>query len=171
MDERIKKYDRDNACYLFSMACNFGDKQRHLILEELKSMDDESDEYAQLAYSFLDSISSIYGGGIAFVFDERILYLRDEVVTKILDKLDDYFLSTNFMSNWHWTNSVENELDELIEHHGEDIIQSYLDACSECEYTVSKCDLHDIFGEFFSKDDIDKVITFNLLKNPEFFSD
>lgn len=170
MDERIKEYNGDSACYLFSINCNFGDKQRHLILRELKKMDDEREEYAQLAYSFLDSISSLDDGGIVFIFDERILYLRDEVVTKMLDELDEYFLGTKFMSNWHWIIAVETELSDLIEHH-EDIIQSYLEACYECLYTVSKHELHDIFGESFSKDDIDKVIIFNVLKNPELFSD
>ena len=170
MDERIKEYEGNNACYLFSINCYFGDKQRHIILEELKEMDDESDEYAQLAYSFLNSISSLYGSGIAFIFDERILYLRDEVVTKMLDELDNYFLGTNFMSNLHWIIAVETELSALIKHH-EDIIQSYLEACYECLYTVRKHELHDIFGESFSKDDIDKVIIFNVLKNPELFSD
>jgi hypothetical protein len=170
MDKRIREYDDDKACYLISLDCNFGSKQSQLILEELKGMDDESNEYAQLAYSFLDSMSSLYGGGITFVFDERILYLRDEVVTRMLDELDDYFLSTDFMSNLGWIHSVENELDDLMEHHGDNLIQSYLDANSECAYTVNKNELHDIFGEKFSKDEIDKVIIFNVLKNPELFS-
>ena len=170
MDKRIKEHDGDKACYLMPLEHTFGSKQRQLVLEELKGMDDESNEYAYLAYSFLSSISSIYGGGIAFVFDERVLYLRDEVVTRMLDELDDYFFSTNFMSNLSWINLVENELDDVKESHADNLIQLYLDACSECAYMVDKNNLYDIFGEKFSKDEIDKVIVLNVLKTPELFS-
>lgn len=170
MDERITEYDGDRACYLMSLEGSFGSKQRQLILNELRGMDDESNEYAQLAYSFLNSISSPYGNGIIFVFDERILYLRDEVIERMLDDLNEYFFNTDFMYSFNWIHSVQNDLDGAIEIHPDNLIQSYLDACAKCEYTVSKAELYDIFEERFSKDDIDKVILSNLLRNPELFS-
>jgi hypothetical protein len=171
MDERITEYEGDRACYLMLLDCNFGDKQQQLVLKELKGMDDESNEYAYLAYSFLNSISSLNGGGIAFIFDERILYLKDEALTNMLDELDVYFANTEFMFNIGWIDSVQNELEDLIENHRDNLIQSYLDACSYCAYTVNKSELHDIFDEKFSKDEVDKVIVLNGLKNSDLFSD
>jgi hypothetical protein len=171
MDERITEYDGDRACYLMQLECYFGDKQRQLILEEFKGMAIESNEYAYLAYSFLNSISSLNGGGIALVFDERILYLKDEALTNMLDELDDYFVNTDFMSNIGLIHEVKNELEDLTELHSDNIIQSYLNANSACAYTVEKKELYDIFGKKFSKDEIDKVILLNMLTNSELFSD
>ena len=74
------------------------------------------------------------------------------------------------MVNGGITYSVENEIDDVFENHNDNLIQSYLDAHSACAYKVDKTNLQDVFGGKFSKDEIDKVILFNMLKNPELFS-
>lgn len=169
MSESFIEIGKNKACLAIHFDATIGDKQRRIVLDELASMEDCGDEYAELAYSFFESIQAKYDGGFIFVFDDRTCYLKDEVIEKMLSAFNDHLCNTSFVSNLSWMDSVENCLDEIIEH-SEDIIPNYIDAQISCGYTISKKNLNNIFKDHFSEDEINKHITFYMLKDSSKFS-
>jgi hypothetical protein len=169
MNQRLEQFGNDIACLVITIEHAFGENQCDVLFKELMGIKDVPNRYGTLASSLIQSIKPNYSGSFAIIFDELIMSLSEQDKNKIIGEVVNFLTATNFMNQVGFIKAVENEPENIVSENDSGIIQRYLDALSECCYSIEKNYLHELFNGHFSAELIDKVIVLNLMKNPKLF--